>query len=56
LNFPRDQIASAQSRQLRFSKTLPAAGAVTLEVVAYDVLGGKASAQRLNVKDLESRK
>ena len=53
LSGPRDQIASAQGRQLRFSKTLPNAGAETLEVIAYDVLSGKASARRFKVKDLE---
>jgi VWFA-related protein len=53
LSGPRNQIAAVQSRQLRFSKTLPSAGADTLEVIAYDVLSGKASARRFKVKDLE---
>jgi VWFA-related protein len=53
LSGPRDQIAAAQNRQLRFSKTLPGAGAWTLEVIAYDVLSGRASARRFEVKDLE---
>lgn len=56
LTGPRNQIAAAQSRQLRFSKTLSSAGAETLEVIAYDVLSGKASARRFKVKDLELRR
>ncbi len=46
------QLASAKTRVLRFSRELPGAGAVTLEVIAYDVLGRRASAQRFKVKDL----
>jgi VWFA-related protein len=53
LSGPRDQIDAAQRRQLRFRRTLPSAGAETLEVIAYDVLSGKASARRFKVKDLE---
>jgi hypothetical protein len=34
LSGPREQIGAAQNRQLRFSKTLPSAGAWTLEVIA----------------------
>jgi len=56
LTGPRDQIAAALHRQLRFSKTLPSAGAETLEVIAYDVLSRKASARRFKVKDLEPRR
>jgi hypothetical protein len=46
------QLAAAKGRVLRFSRELPGAGAVTLEVIAYDVLGRRASAQRFKVKDL----
>jgi hypothetical protein len=49
------QLASARTRVLRFSRDLPSAGAVTLEVIAYDVLGRHASAQRFKVKDLQRR-
>ena len=51
LSGPRAQLAAAQNRE-RFTKALPRAGAETLEVIAYDVLSGKASARRFKVKDL----
>ena len=53
LSGPAEHRTSARSRVLQFSKTLPRAGAETLEVIAYDVLSGKASARRFKVKDLE---
>lgn len=56
LSGPRHQLASAQGRVLRFSRELPSTGAVTLEVIAYDVLGRRASAQRFKVKDLPQRR
>jgi VWFA-related protein len=55
LSGPREQLAAAQGRALRFSKQLASAGAETLEVVAYDVLGRRASAQRFKVKALPKR-
>ena len=48
-----DQLAAAARRRVQFGKTLPASGAETLEVIAYDVMSGKASARRFKVKDLK---
>ncbi len=48
-----DQLESAARRQVQFGKTLRASGAETLEVIAYDVMSGKASARRFKVKDLK---
>ncbi|MBK5296647.1 MAG: VWA domain-containing protein [Vicinamibacteria bacterium] len=52
LSGSRAQLAAARNRELRFTKALPRAGAETVEVIAYDVLSGKASARRFKVKDL----
>jgi len=51
----QDQLPAAKGRLLRFNRQLPLEGAVTLEVIAYDVLGRRASAQRFKMKDLLRR-
>ena len=51
----QDQLPAAKGRVLRFNRQLATAGAVTLEVIAYDVLGQRASAQRFKMKDLRRR-
>ena len=51
----QDQLAAAKGRVLRFNRELPLAGAVTLEVIAYDVLGKRAGARRFAIKDLRRR-
>lgn len=52
LSGPSAQLDQARTRTLRLEKTLAAAEAETLEVVAYDVLSGRAGAARLKVKSL----
>lgn len=50
-----DQLASVKARALVFKKAFESNNAETLEVIAYDVLSGRASAQRLKVRELPWR-
>ena len=50
------QLEAARTRSLRFQKVLPRSRAETLEVIAYDVLTGRASAIRVSLSTLPRRR
>jgi VWFA-related protein len=52
LSGPSEGLPGARARTLRFTKTLALKGARTVEVVAYDIVGRRASVERF---DLSSR-
>ncbi len=49
LGRPDGGLAAARARTLRFAKTLALKHARTIEIVAYDVLGRRASVERHDV-------
>jgi VWFA-related protein len=51
LNGPAGQLTAARARTLSFNSALPVRNARTVEIVAYDVLGGRAAVERHDVKD-----
>ncbi len=49
LSGPNDGLPAARARTLRFAKTLALKNARTIEIVAYDILGRRASVTRYDV-------
>ena len=46
LKGPREGLAAARARTIQFAKALSVKNARTVEIVAYDVLGQRASVER----------